>query len=116
MQIQLNDLHFAYSSNEFSLLNVNRKITVMHTEVTSCVKRLFFTLGKTSCWLPEPSQPSEVCFRLLESCRQVTAPSSECFSADLDVTEQSRASSSFSVSTFTLVLGIFTGKREGLER
>lgn len=95
---------------------MNRKITVMHTEVTSCVKRLFFTLGKTSCWLPEPSQPSEVCFRLLESCRQVTAPSSECFSADLDVTEQSRASSSFSVSTFTLVLGIFTGKREGLER
>lgn len=79
--------------------------------VTSCVKRLFFTLGKASCWPPDPSQPRELCFRLLESCRQVTAPSSECFSADLEVTEQSRASSSFSVSTFTFFLRIFTEKK-----
>lgn len=80
--------------------------------LTSGISRLLFTLGPESGW------PSLLgCFRLLDSWRVVKALSRGCFSEDLELTEQSSAASSASVSTFTvLIFRTAAEKRERAQR
>lgn len=66
--------------------------------LTSGISRRLFTLETESGW---PSLPG--CLRLLESWRVVKTLSRRCFSEDLEFTEQSRAASSASASTFTVL-------------
>lgn len=82
------------ASNERVRAQANRRGWAL----TSGISRRLFTPGTESGW---PSPPS--CFRLLESWRAVKTQSRGCFSEDLELTEQSRAASSASVSTFTVL-------------
>ena len=70
--------------------------------LTSGISRRRFTLG-TGSGGPSPPPLPPGCFLLLESWRAVKTPSRGCFSEDLEFTEQSRAASSASVSTFTVL-------------
>ena len=70
----------------------------MPARSASGISRRLFTLGTESSGASPPRG-----FLLLESWRAVKTPSRGCFSDDLEFTEQSRAASSASVSTFTVL-------------
>lgn len=80
-----------------TVLAVN-KFLLSQEALTSGISRRLFTLGTESSGASLPRG-----FLLLESWRAVKTPSRGCFSDDLEFTEQSRAASSASVSTFTVL-------------
>lgn len=80
-----------------TVLAVN-KFLLSQEALTSGISRRLFTLGTESSGASPPRG-----FLLLESWRAVKTPSKGCFSDDLEFTEQSRAASSASVSTFTVL-------------
>lgn len=80
-----------------TVLAVN-KFLLSQEGLTSGISRRLFTLGTESSGASPPRG-----FLLLESWRAVKTPSRGCFSDDLEFTEQSRAASSASVSTFTVL-------------